>query len=451
MKKLFINKEQKYITHQIKYKMKKINLFVLIVAVLLPSIVSAQKNEDSEQINESRRRYYYNYSRWSIGVNGGASALWGDFSTFSEDKTYLSPIGGLQVTLQVNPYIGFSAEGSIGKNRISATGDNAAEYLNPNGYHSPTATDANTNTNFLKYNDLYADVEVYQGRVGLDLNLNNIFAGNKGDKLRKVSVILSPSYYLQYYRPTVYKKSDNARYSNRDLHYENTSGVGGEIAARFRASRIVDFQVKGGGVYGFNKKFDGVAGASDNNIMAYVQAGIIFKLNGKTKRDNLIYAATPKYVRMIEMVAPESVVESKEPKVIERVIHDTVYVDRYVDKKTDKEAIKIIGILPYVSFERGKSVLDRIKYKQELDAIVDILENNSTVTIDIYGWADHTGSESINIELTAERAEALRKYLVNRGINASRIKQVEGKGKDTHLSGDAAYSAKARRAEVIID
>lgn len=77
--------------------------------------------------------------------------------------------------------------------------------------------------------------------------------------------------------------------------------MGGEIAARFRASRIVDFQVKGGGVYGFNKKFDGVAGASDNNIMAYVQAGIIFKLNGKTKRDNLIYAATPKYVPMVEM------------------------------------------------------------------------------------------------------------------------------------------------------
>src|SRR5690554_3003160 len=139
MKKLFINKEQKYITHQIKYKMKKINLFVLIVAVLLPSIVSAQKNEDSEQINESRRRYYYNYSRWSIGVNGGASALWGDFSTFSEDKTYLSPIGGLQVTLQANPYIGFSVEGNIGKNRIGAIGDNASEYLNHNGYHSPTA------------------------------------------------------------------------------------------------------------------------------------------------------------------------------------------------------------------------------------------------------------------------------------------------------------------------
>ena len=96
-------------------------------------------------------------------------------------------------------------------------------------------------------------------------------------------------------------------------------------------------------------------------------------------------------------------------------------------------------------------MLDRIKYKQELDAIVDILENNSTVTIDIYGWADHTGSESINIELTAERAKVLRDYLVERGIDANRIKQVEGKGKDTHLSGDAAYSAKARRAEVIID
>lgn len=427
--------------------MKKINLFVLIIAVLLPSVVSAQKHEDSEQINESRRRYYYNYSRWSIGINGGLSALWGDFSTFSDDKIYLSPIGGLQVTLQANPYIGFSVEGNIGRNRIGAIGDNASEYLNHNGYHSPTATDAYTNMSFLQYNDLYADVDVYQGRLGLDLNLNNIFAGNRGDKMRKLSVIFSPSYYLQYFRPTVYKKSDDTRYTNRDLHYENTSGVGGELAVRFRASRIVDFQVKGGGVYGFNEKFDGVAGDNSNNIMAYVQAGIIFKLNGKTKRDNLIYAATPKYVPMVEMVETQRVVDAKEPTVIERVIHDTVYVDRYVEKET----VEIVGAIPYVSFERGKSVIDEIKYKQELDAIVEILENNSTVTIDIYGWADHTGSESINIELTAERAKVLRDYLVERGIDANRIKQVEGKGKDTHLSGDAAYSAKARRAEVIVD
>lgn len=447
MKKLFINKEQKYITHQIKYKMKKINLFVLIIAVLLPSVVSAQKHENSEQINESRRRYYYNYSRWSVGINGGLSALWGDFSTFSDDKIYLSPIGGLQVTLQANPYIGFSVEGSIGKNRISATGDNAAEYLNPNGYHSPTATDAYTNMSFLQYNDLYADVDVYQGRLGLDLNLNNIFAGNRGDKMRKLSVIFSPSYYLQYFRPTVYKKSDDTRYTNRDLHYENTSGVGGELAVRFRASRIVDFQVKGGGVYGFNEKFDGVAGDNSNNIMAYVQAGVIFKLNGKTKRDNLIYAATPKYVPMVEMVETQRVVDAKEPTVIERVIHDTVYVDRYVEKET----VEIVGAIPYVSFERGKSVIDEIKYKQELDAIVEILENNPSITIDIYGWADHTGSDSINAELTTERAEVLRNYLVKRGIDANRIKHVEGKGKDTQLTGDAAYSAKARRAEVIVD
>lgn len=265
--------------------------------------------------------------------------------------------------------------------------------------------------------------------------------------MRKLSVIFSPSYYLQYFRPTVYKKSDDTRYTNRDLHYENTSGVGGELAVRFRASRIVDFQVKGGGVYGFNEKFDGVAGDNSNNIMAYVQAGVIFKLNGKTKRDNLIYAATPKYVPMVEMVETQRVVDAKEPTVIERVIHDTVYVDRYVEKET----VEIVGAIPYVSFERGKSVIDEIKYKQELDAIVEILENNPSITIDIYGWADHTGGDSINAELTTERAEVLRNYLVKRGIDANRIKHVEGKGKDTQLTGDAAYSAKARRAEVIVD
>ena len=40
---------------------------------------------------------------------------------------------------------------------------------------------------------------------------------------------------------------------------------------------------------------------------------------------------------------------------------------------------------------------------------------------------------------------------INESLIKSLNKQVEGKGKDTQLSGDAAYSSKARRAEVIID
>ena len=54
-----------------------------------------------------------------------------------------------------------------------------------------------------------------------------------------------------------------------------------------------------------------------------------------------------------------------------------------------------------------------------------------------------------NYNLTQQRAEALRDYLVQHGIAASRIGQVVGKGKDLNLSGEDALSVKARRAEAI--
>ena len=267
--------------------------------------------------------YYYNFGRWNIGFNGGVSAVWGDFASFSKDKTYLGPIGGLQVIYQVTPTIGFSLEGMMGKNRASALEGNADYFLNTNGFYSDVNADPNTLQPFLRYNDLYSDITLIQGRIGLDININNLFSGNVDNRFRRLTVILSPSYYLQYYRPTVYKKSDDARYTSRDLFYQNSNGVGGELAFRFRASRIVDFQLKGGGVYGFNKKFDGIAGDNDNNILAYAQAGIIFKLNGKHKKENLIYAATAKNVPSYSFASPAE----------ERIIRDTVYIEKIVEKQ----------------------------------------------------------------------------------------------------------------------
>lgn len=429
--------------------MKKVrNIFILAVLCVVTA-ANAQQPLSKEEMNESRRMYYYNFGQWSIGLNGGVSAVWGDFASFSKDKMYLGPIGGLQVIYQATPTIGFSFEGMMGKNRASAVEGNADYYLNTNGFYSPVASDPITNEPFLKYNDLYSDISLIQGRLGLDINLNNLFGGNTDNNFRRMTVVFSPSYYLQYYRPTVYKKSDDARYTSRDLFYQNSNGVGGELALRFRANRIIDFQLKGGGVYGFNQKFDGIAGENENNILAYAQAGILFKLNGKYKKENLIRAATPGKVPYTAS------------RVVEKIIRDTVYIEKVVEKAVPAtaqptetvtvykgESIVLPEVLPIVGFNRGSSELDVAKYKVELDALVALLKASPETKIDIYGWADHTGGDNINERITQNRAETLRDYLIEAGISSDRIINVEGKGKDLSLEGEDAYGVKARRAEV---
>lgn len=426
--------------------MKTKNIILSALMLALPIAAMAQTNE---QKNESQRQYYYNYSRFTIGINGGISALFGDFSTFSSEKFYPAPIGSLSIGYQMNPTLGFTVEGYYSYNRIGATSGNKDYYLDFGGFRATGPTDPNTGENFSKYADLYSDVTLWQGRLGLDINLNNLFGGNRGERTRKTTFIFSPSYYLQYYRPTVYRKSNDARYTSRDLFYQVNSSVGAELAIRFHCSRALDFQVKGGAVYGFNRKFDGIADDSHNNILAYLQAGVVLKLNGKTKRDNLIYAATPAYVPQIDFID-----HNHKPE----VVHDTVYIDRVVEKEVIKEVGQTKkgsantyngeGAPPAIGFVRGQALLDKKKYARQLNAIITFLKNNPDMDIDIEGWADHTGGYARNAELTRQRAETLRNYLVSQGISARRIKSVIGKGKDMSLAGKDALSVKARRADI---
>mgnify|MGYP001782538213 FL=1 len=43
----------------------------------------------------------------------------------------------------------------------------------------------------------------------------------------------------------------------------------------------------------------------------------------------------------------------------------------------------------------------------------------------------------------------MRDYLIGKGIKADRIRTVKGLGIDKNLSGDDAYSIKARRVEIV--
>ncbi len=70
-------------------------------------------------------------------------------------------------------------------------------------------------------------------------------------------------------------------------------------------------------------------------------------------------------------------------------------------------------------------------------------EANGSALIDIKGWADQSGTEEFNARLSLKRAKAIQSYLVQKGIDSSRI-TFEGKGVDSKSD-----SIKARRADVV--
>jgi OOP family OmpA-OmpF porin len=109
--------------------------------------------------------------------------------------------------------------------------------------------------------------------------------------------------------------------------------------------------------------------------------------------------------------------------------------------------VKEFPALPTVHFVRGSARIDVKKYAAELETILSVLKEFGDDAVELTGFCDHTGSEMLNDKLSVRRAEALKEYLVKQGIDPSRM-TTRGMGKDTSLTGEEAYSVKARRVEV---
>ena len=109
--------------------------------------------------------------------------------------------------------------------------------------------------------------------------------------------------------------------------------------------------------------------------------------------------------------------------------------------------VKEMPVLPAIHFEFDKDVVDAQKYSEELSTIVSVLKEFSNEDVVITGYTDHRGSDNYNDGLSLRRAEAVKAYLVGKGIDASRM-TTSGEGKDPKTSGKETLTIKARRVEV---
>ncbi|MCS7084574.1 MAG: OmpA family protein, partial [Bacteroidia bacterium] len=111
---------------------------------------------------------------------------------------------------------------------------------------------------------------------------------------------------------------------------------------------------------------------------------------------------------------------------------------RYSEIRLDVEMrpIKIGEIIQSFSihFDIGKSTL-RPESKPELDRVVEFLKQNSTVRIRISGHTDGTGEPDTKKLLSQNRATAVKSYLINAGINPSRLESV-GYGMERRIAPD---------------
>jgi OOP family OmpA-OmpF porin len=103
-----------------------------------------------------------------------------------------------------------------------------------------------------------------------------------------------------------------------------------------------------------------------------------------------------------------------------------------------------------VTFESGEATI-RSDATAALDEAVKLLQENSGLSIIIEGHTDDRGDENYNVYLSQQRAEAVRKYLLDHGIAAERLEAV-GKGESEPLGSNESEQTrvKNRRVEFVV-
>lgn len=83
-----------------------------------------------------------------------------------------------------------------------------------------------------------------------------------------------------------------------------------------------------------------------------------------------------------------------------------------------------------------------------LDQVVQVLNDYPKMRVSIEGHTDNAGRERVNMRLSQKRAEAVRNYLVSKGISASRLTAIGyGPTKPLAPNRTAKGKAKNRRTE----
>ena len=223
-------------------------------------------------------------------------------------------------------------------------------------------------------------------------------------------------------KPSLFAKGTSNGYQldiNGDAIYKNFiyAGLGYRTRVGLIARAGVNIQDLFFVGYAYETPMSNIAGYSAGSHEFML--GLRFCKKEKTKPE--LVKAAPVDSSQIAKVEPIIQIDTV---YITRV--DTVFIEKIAEAKntmTEEMQLKNEGQLPIKSilFEFDKAIVQKVSYG-ELESLINLLNTRPNLIIALEGHTDAKGQESYNVNLSKNRVNAVKEFLVANGIKEDRIK-----------------------------
>ncbi len=193
-----------------------------------------------------------------------------------------------------------------------------------------------------------------------------------------------------------------------------------------------------------------------SRVFNLADANQYFGITDGTNRYKAVYDQVSKYLKELNpagfnqnvkrIVPYEEAVNLSFLKQIENIDAGKADVADYTKKATQQVASGEWQI----NFETGRASL-RPEGKDILDQIYNLLIQAETSKLELFGHTDNTGTKEANYSLSRARAEAVKNYLIQKGIPSSRFQKIEGLGQDEPAADNNTDAGKSRNRRVAIN
>ena len=391
-------------------------LLVAMLAFILPfSFAKAEVKEDGKTGSLG----------WYVGIEGGMPFGFSTFSSFGHTKTYLGWAAGLYGGYRFNSIFSAELSAKYGEMNLSAQ-DCCVErnyWLGSDGVLYKAGV---LGMDSWEYANLKSHVRM--GKYGARVNVNLLGLFHKTANSRW-DLAVSPHIYAVTTKADIQTIADDAKVMKGSANWH--LGYGADLQVGYQLTSCLKLGIYSGLTRLTGERMDGMPEHLHKNNFVW-ESGIRLGISFSKKKNKIV--ETPS-VPQTEVLHQDTIlsenVNQKEKETVDKA--ETKVVEQDI-----KEPVKVTFPAIYFSFNR---ITIRPSEVSKLKNILCILKENPEMKVTVTGWCDTKGSVAVNRRISRQRAQALKSWLVTRGIAASRI-SVVGKGSD-----GSRTATKARRVE----